>query len=124
MKYGITGKILRVNLTRQTHQVEELDDIIYRTYFGGSALACYFLLKERPHSLDPLGPENLLMFVSSPLVGSGFPGANRYSVAAIPPLTGVYGEAEAGGWWSTELKRAGYDAVLLKVKRKSRFTCG
>jgi len=114
MKSGITGNILRVDLSRRSHRVEEADDIFYRTYFGGSALACHFLLKERSAGVDPMGPENLLIFASSPLVGSGIPGANRYSVAAISPLTGLYGEAEAGGWWSPELKRAGFDAVLVE----------
>ena len=50
----------------------------------------------------------MLVFASSPLVGSGIPGANRYSVAAISPLSGVYGEGEAGGWWSPESRYA-YD---------------
>jgi aldehyde:ferredoxin oxidoreductase len=114
MKFGVTGKILRVDLTGRKHRVEEPDDTFYRTYFGGSALACHYLLKERGKIENPLGPENLLVFASSPLVGSGIIGANRYSVAAISPLTGVYGEGEAGGWWSPELKRAGFDAVLVE----------
>jgi aldehyde:ferredoxin oxidoreductase len=114
MKFGVTGKVLRVDLTERKHQVERPDDTFYRTYFGGSALACHYLLKERGRIENPLGPENLLVFSSSPLVGSGIPGANRYSVAAISPLTGVYGEGEAGGWWSPELKRAGFDAVLVE----------
>jgi aldehyde:ferredoxin oxidoreductase len=114
MKFGVTGKILRVDLTARKHRIEEPDDIFYRTYCGGSALACYYLLKERRAGVDPLGPDNLLIFASSPLVGSGIPGANRYSVAAISPLTGIYGEGEAGGWWSPELKRAGFDAVLVE----------
>jgi aldehyde:ferredoxin oxidoreductase len=119
MKYGMTGKILRVDLSNQVHSVEEPDEKIYRTYFGGSCLACYYLLKERPAGIDPLDPENLLIFASSPLVGSGIPGANRFSVASISPLTGYYGEAEAGGWWSPELKRAGYDAILMEGKAEN-----
>lgn len=118
MKYGMTGKILRVDLTEQRHRVEEPDETFYRTYFGGSALACYYLLKERPARVDPLSPENLLVFASSPLVGCGVPGTNRYTVAAFSPLTGLYGEAEAGGWFSPELKRAGFDAVLVEGKSK------
>ncbi len=116
MKYGMTGNILRVDLSKNKYWVESPDDAFYRTYFGGSALACYYLLKERPAALDPLSEENMLIFASSPLVGSGIPGTNRYSVAAISPLTGLYGEAEAGGWFSPELKKAGFDAVLVEGK--------
>lgn len=111
--FGMCGKILRVDLSRQSHWVEEPGELFYRTYYGGSALACYYLLKECPAGLDAFDSRNLLVFASSPLVGSGIPGANRYSVAAVSPLTGVYGEGEAGGWWSPELKRAGYDAILV-----------
>lgn len=116
MKYGMTGNILRVDLSKNKHWVESPDETFYRTYFGGSALACFYLLKERPATVDPLSPANLLIFASSPLVGSGIPGTNRYSVAAISPLTGLYGEAEAGGWFSPELKKAGFDAVLVEGK--------
>ena len=114
MMWGVTGKILRVELNNRRTSVEEPGESFYRTYGGGSALACYHLLRERPARVDPLSPENLLVFASGPVVGTGIPGANRYSVAAVSPLTGCYGEAEAGGWWSPELKRAGYDAVLVE----------
>jgi aldehyde:ferredoxin oxidoreductase len=112
--YGINGKVLKVDLTAGTFEVETPDEIFYRTYHGGSCLACYYLLKECSAGVDPLGPDNVLVLASGPLVGSGIPGANRFSVAAISPLTGCYGEAEAGGWFSTELKRAGFDALVIK----------
>jgi aldehyde:ferredoxin oxidoreductase len=114
MPYAVTGKILRVDLSAGTHRIEEPDESLYRTYVGGSALACRYLLAERGRIADPLGPENLLVFAASPLVGTGVPGANRYTVAGISPLTGLYGEGEAGGWWGPELKRAGFDAVLVE----------
>ena len=111
--YGATGKILRVDLSSRSHRVETPDERFYRTYYGGSCLACHYLLRELPAGTEPLSPQNLLIFASSPLVGSGIPGANRFTAAALSPLTGCYGEAEAGGWWSPELKRAGFDAVLI-----------
>jgi aldehyde:ferredoxin oxidoreductase len=114
MSFAVTGKILRVNLSNHTHHVEKPDESLYRTYVGGSALACHYLLAERGRIEDPLGPENLLVFAASPLVGTGVPGANRYTVAGISPLTGMYGEGEAGGWWGPELKRAGFDAVVVE----------
>jgi aldehyde:ferredoxin oxidoreductase len=116
MLHGVTGKILRVDLTNQGYSVEEPDEKFYRTYGGGSCLACYYLLRDRPAGVKPLEPQNLLIFASGPLVGSGIPGASRFTIAALSPLTGCYGEAEAGGWWSPQLKRAGYDAILVEGK--------
>jgi aldehyde:ferredoxin oxidoreductase len=116
MPYGYLGKILRVDLGNRRTWVEENDETFYRTYFGGSLLALRYILSERPSRVEPFDPSNLLVFASSPLVGSGVPGASRFTVAAFSPLTGVFGEAEAGGWWSPELKRAGYDAVLVEGK--------
>src|SRR5512146_3068338 len=113
MLYGFTGKILRVDLSQQSISVEEPDEAFYRTYGGGGLLACYYLMRERPARIDPLSPDNLLVFASGPMVGTGIPGGSRYTVAGISPLTGCYGEAEAGGWWSPELKRAGFDAILV-----------
>lgn len=117
--FGFNGKVLRVNLTDRTFEVETHDEKFYRTYHGGSAMACYYLLKEVPPKTDPLGPENTLVFASGSLVGSNIPGSNRFTAAAISPLTGCYGEAEAGGWFSTELKKSGYDAVVIKGKASS-----
>lgn len=116
MPYGYLGKILRVNLSEQKYSIDEQDEKFYRTYVGGSCLACRYLLSERPPKVKPFDPYNLLVVASSPLVGSGIPGANRFTMAAISPLTEIYGEAEAGGYWSPELKRAGYDAILIEGK--------
>ena len=80
---------------------------------GGSALSLYFLLKEMKPEIDPLGPENLLVFMSNVLSGLPMPGLTRYTVAARSPLTGGFGEAEAGGFWGPELKMAGFDGVLI-----------
>ncbi len=108
------GKILRVDLTKGELKTEILEESIYRKYIGGSSLASYFLLKELKKRIDPLGPENILVFAASVITGTTVPGASRYTVAAKSPLTGGFGEAEAGGWWAPELKWAGYDAIVIK----------
>lgn len=114
MSFGYTGKILRVNLTTKEISVETPSADIYRTYMGGRALAAYYLLREVPKGCDPLGPENRIVFATSPLVGLPIPGACRYSIAAKSPLTEGYGESEAGGWWGPELKFAGFDAIIVE----------
>ena len=69
MAYCGTGKILRVNLTRQTVQIEDITEDLYRLYPGGKALAGYYLLSELPAHVDPLGPDNLLVLANGLLTG-------------------------------------------------------
>ena len=113
-KKPYNGNIIRVDLTKGEVRTEVLPEAIFRKYMGGSSLASYFLLKELKKGIDPLGPENILVFAASVITGTTVPGASRYTVAAKSPLTGVFGEAEAGGWWAPELKWAGYDAIVIK----------
>ncbi|MHB1161858.1 MAG: aldehyde ferredoxin oxidoreductase family protein, partial [Chloroflexota bacterium] len=113
MAYGYTGKVLRVDLTEGSIRVEEPEEKLYRSCLGGSALALNYLLRELKPGVDPLGPDNLLVFAPSILNGTPAPGCSRYTVAAKSPLTGGFGEAEAGGWWGPELKLAGFDAVIV-----------
>ncbi len=113
-KNSYNGKILRVDLTKGELKTEILEENIYRKYLGGSSLASYFLLKELKKGVDPLGPENMLVFTCSVITGTTVPGASRFTAAAKSPLTGGFAEAEAGGWWAPEFKWAGYDAIIIK----------
>ena len=72
------------------------------------------LLTEVPAGADPLGPENKLIFALGPMTGLPIPGSGRNSIGAKSPLTGVFGEAEGGGFWGAELKRAGFDAIIIE----------
>ena len=113
MSQSYSGKILHVDLADQRTWVEELDESIYRRYLGGSALASHFMLRDIKPGIDPLGPENPLMFMTSIINGLPLSGANRYTAAAKSPLTGGFGEAEAGGYWGPELKRTGFDGIIV-----------
>ncbi|MBU2260824.1 MAG: aldehyde ferredoxin oxidoreductase family protein [Proteobacteria bacterium] len=116
MPYGYNGKILRVDLTTGAIRVEEPGEIIYRTYLGGGGLASYYLLRELKPGIDPLSADNILIFASSVISGAPIAGMVRFTVAAKSPLTGAYGEAEAGGFWGPELKFSGFDAVIVTGK--------
>ncbi len=116
MPKGYNGKILRVNLTNKKWKVEEPDEVFYRTYLGGGGIASYYLLKELPPGVEPLSPENILVFATGVVVGAPMSGLSRYTVAAKSPLTGGYGEAEASGFFGPELKFAGFDAVIIEGK--------
>lgn len=113
MQGAYNGKFLRVDLTRGTTQVEEVPELIYRMYLGGSAMAAYFLTREVKPGIDPLGPDNVLVVATCLTTGSPVSGTNRFTVAAKSPLSGGYGEGEAGGWWGPELKLAGFDGIIV-----------
>ena len=119
MEDGFTGKILRVNLNTDKSSIETLEETFYRRHFGGRGLISYVLLNELEPKIDPLGPENKLIFACGPVTGAPISGSGRNSVGAKSPLTGAYGEAEAGGYWGAELKRAGFDAIIVEGKAKS-----
>ena len=112
-RYGSWGKVLRVDLTKGTTSVEAMDEATFRRHPGGRALIAHYLLTELPRDVDPLGPENLLIFAMGVLTGTPLSGASRHAVGAKSPLTGGFGEAEVGGFWGAELKRCGWDAIVV-----------
>ena len=116
---GYTGKILRVDLTTRQVAIEELPAADYRRYVGGSGLIGYYLLKEIPTGADPLGPENVLIFAGGPVTGVPIAGSGRSAVGGKSPLSGGYGEADVGGFFGAEMRRAGFDAIIVKGKASS-----
>jgi len=113
MQGAFNGKLLRVDLTNGTTSVEEVPELVRRMYLGGSAMASYFLMRELKPGVDPLGPDNILVFATGLLNGAPLSATTRFTAAAKSPLTGGYGEGEAGGWWGPELKFAGFDGIIV-----------
>jgi aldehyde:ferredoxin oxidoreductase len=114
MASRLTHKLLHVDLGTRETRVEEIPEAVLRKYLGGGALACHLLLRDLPPGVDPLGPDNILVFTTSVINGLSLSGSNRYTAAAKSPLTGGYGESEAGGWWGPELRAAGYDGLMIR----------
>ncbi|MFN2286222.1 MAG: aldehyde ferredoxin oxidoreductase family protein [Anaerolineae bacterium] len=122
---GCTGKILVVDLTKRTCEVQELPEEVYRKYLGGYGLGAYYIYKHIKPGCDPLGPDNILGFTPGLLTGSGAPFSGRYMVCGKSPLTGKgkrangeyssggWGNANAGGTFGPAIKRAGFDAIFL-----------
>jgi len=119
MSYGYTGSILHLDLSSKKHWIEHPPENFYRTYWGGRAIGLYYMLKEMKPKTDPLSPDNLLIFAPSVITSSPAPAIPRYTVCAKSPLTGAEGEAEAGGWWGPEMKKAGFDALIIKGSSKT-----
>jgi aldehyde:ferredoxin oxidoreductase len=91
-RYGSWGKVLRVDLTKGTTSVEEMDEATFRRHPGGRALIAHYLLTELPKGVDPLGPENILIFAMGVLTGTPLSGASRHAVGAKSP-------AEPADYW-------------------------
>jgi aldehyde:ferredoxin oxidoreductase len=113
---GYAGKILRVNLTNSNISTEEIGESFCRKYLGGAGFIAYYLLKELPNGVDPLGPDNKLIFATGPLTGIRLSGCARHCVGAKSPLTNTIAKSEAGEFWGPELKAAGFDAVIIEGK--------
>ncbi|MDP6825008.1 MAG: aldehyde ferredoxin oxidoreductase family protein [Dehalococcoidales bacterium] len=113
---GYSGKLLRVNLTDNSLRTERIGEELYRKYLGGAGFVAYFLWKELPTNADPLGPENKLIFAVGPLTGIPLSGSGRNCIGAKSPLTGGVAKSEVGEFWGYELKRAGYDVIVVEGK--------
>lgn len=114
MAYGYNGRILYVDLKNRTSEVKEPDERWYRTYFGGTGIIGEILLSEVSPDVDPLGPDNVLIFACSVVTGVPISGFNRYAVGAKSPLTGGFARSEAAGFFGPELKFAGFDAIVIR----------
>src|SRR5512136_2775222 len=110
---GFSGKILHVNLTSGTFEVAHPPESFYRKYVGGACLGNYYVFKGLKAGADPLGPENVLVFAISAVVGAPISGNARHAVSAKSPLTGTIGSSEGGGFWGPELRFAGFDALVI-----------
>ena len=110
---GYLGRILRVDLTAGRTWDEPLDEALARAFVGGSGLAARLIYDLVDGQTDPLGPENPLVFMTGPLVGTAMPSAGRLSVCALSPLTRIWGESNTGGFVGPELRFAGYDGILI-----------
>ena len=116
MVLGFAGKILRVDLTSGAITTEEPDVEFYRTYLGGAGFVSYFLLKEIPRGVDAFSPENKIVWRIGPMTGLPMPGNSRSCVGTKSPLTDGFSKSEAGGYWPSALKQAGYDGVIVEGK--------
>jgi len=113
MSGGYMGKYCVVNLTDETTETVEPSDEFYRKYLSGYGLGAAVITQRQKQGVDPLSSESHLGFCSGLLTGSGALFSGRFMVVGKSPLTGGWGDANGGGFFSRELKRAGYDAVFF-----------
>ena len=118
MIHGYAGRVLDVDLTRERVDWKTLDDETARLYIGGKGYGTRLLYDETEAGIDPLGPENLLIFATGPLNGSVAPQSNRFAVVCKSPLTGGIGNATCGGSFALGMKKAGVDIVIVRGRAK------
>ncbi len=116
---GYRGKLLRIDLTNHKVAQEDLDLNLAKKFLGGRGLGTYTLSQEIDPNVDPLSPDNKLIFATGPLTGSKAPASGRYMVITKSPLTGAVACSNSGGHWGAELKFAGYDMIIVEGKSPS-----
>lgn len=110
------GKVLWVDLTTRTMHEEMIPDAVYRQYLSGIGLAAYLLVERIPAGADPLGPDNILGFVSGLLTGTPSLFSGRWMAVGKSPLTGTWGDSNCGGYFSFTIKKCGYDGIFFTGK--------
>jgi len=116
--HGWKGKFLRINLSKSKAKAERYDGVIARNFLGGRGFAVKILWDELKPRVDPLSPENKLVFAVGPLTGFSLPSSGKLVVAAKSPLTGGYGDGNVGTYAAIHMRKAGYDAVIVEGKAK------
>ncbi|MEJ2716389.1 MAG: aldehyde ferredoxin oxidoreductase family protein [Deltaproteobacteria bacterium] len=117
--FGFMGKILRANLSAGKISEEPLSEVTARRFLGGSGLATKYLYDELEPGTDPLGSENKLILMTGPLTGTISPSSGRFSAVSKSPLTGFWGSANSGGRWGVDLKRSGFDGIILEGRSEA-----
>ncbi len=110
---GYVGRALRIDLTRRKSLIQPLSSEYAFKYIGGYGIGGRILYDEVPPWVEAFDPQNLLIFCTGPVNGTPTPVAGRHSVVTKSPLTGFFGDANAGGFWGAELKAAGYDMIVV-----------
>jgi len=110
---GFYGRILKIDLTEQQFDIEPVTDSVFAGLLGGKGLASRLLFDLNPAGVDPLAPENRLIFATGPVTASNIWGSSRYGVFTKSPQTGCYAESYSGGKVPEAMDATGFDAIVL-----------
>ncbi len=111
---GWAGKILDIDLSSGSVKTYPLDEKVARLFVGGRGLGARMLWDEVGPEVEPLSPDNVLIFTTGPLTATGYQTSNRFSVTTKSPLTGTVLDANSGGFWGMQFKKTGYDALIVR----------
>ena len=113
-KFGFTGKILQIDLTKRIIKDMKTPLEWATEFIGGSGLAARILYSLLSKAIDSLGPENPLLLMAGPCVGTAVPSSGRMAICARSPLTQLWGESDIGGYFGAEMRQSGYDGILIQ----------
>ena len=116
---GSFNQILTIDLNSQSTKIVPIDPDMSRTFLGGSALAARLFLDSPGLQANPLMPDNPLVIMAGPMVGTNYPGTSRFVLCARSPLTGIWGESASGGTFGADLKKAGFDGMVVTGKART-----
>src|SRR5512136_1141047 len=111
---GWIGTILRINVATGSIGKERLDPALAQKFLGGRGLGTYIMSREVSPVVDPLSPDNKLIFAAGPLSGTNAPSSSHWNIVAKGPLTGTIAASSSGGMFGAMLKYAGYDAAIIE----------
>lgn len=112
--YGFYNMVLKIDATQKSYELQMISDDLLQQTLGGKGLATHLLLENNPKGVDPLGPDNRIIFANGPASGSGIWGSCRHGVFTKSPQTGFYSESYSGGKLAERMAACGYDAVMIR----------
>jgi len=113
---GYMGKQLRISLKDKTYKTEKINTQVCKDYLGGVGYAAKILYEELDKGINPLSPDNKIIFATGPLTSYRVPGGGSIEVCFKSPLTKCWGEARCGGNFGPDMKKAGYDFLIIEDK--------
>ncbi len=116
--FGWTGKFLHVNLSKRKAAADAYEASVAHCFLGGRGFAAKILWDELKQGIDPFSPENKLVFAAGPLTGFSLPSSGKLVVASKSPLTGGYGDGNIGTLAAVQMRKAGYDAIIVEGRAK------
>lgn len=117
MRAGYMGKLMEIDLDTGRAEPREIDEKILRQFLGGRGLGAKLLFDSAPDGVDPLSPENPLVFATGPLTGTAAFGSSG-SFCTVSPLTGAFLDSGVRGHFSAAVKLSGFDALVIRGKSK------
>ena len=117
-RFGTLGRVLVVDLTDGSHVVQDVPESVYRQFLAGYGLGAWLMWKHFPAGTDATAPEACFAIVSGLLTGARTPFSGRIQIVGKSPLTGTWADSNSGGSVASQLRRAGYDALVIKGRAK------